>query len=127
MIAPQELKQNNLIRDIESGRIGSVLTMGTKKCTVKMPFSKLMQDYDDFEPIELTEEWMLKFGFEIANEAYNFKEALYGENPVTKDYLLILKNTGSGWFYRNGHFKINTVHQFQNLIFAITGEELTIK
>lgn len=127
MIAPQELKQNNLIRDIQSGRIGAVLTIGEKKCTIKMPFSKLSQSYEDFEPIELNEDWLLKLGFEIEFSDHAFKEAYYGENPVTKDYLINLKNTGDGWFYRNGYFKIKYVHHAQNLTFAITGEELKIK
>ena len=30
-------------------------------------------------------------------------------------------------FYKNGYFIIKYVHQLQNLYFALTGEELTIK
>ncbi len=84
-------------------------------------------DLFQFTPIHLTEEWLLKFGFEIAFADEAFKEALYGDNPVTEDYLIILKNVSNYWFYRNGHFKIRYVHQLQNLFFALTGEELTIK
>jgi hypothetical protein len=68
----------------------------------------------DIKPIILTEEWLLKLGFDI--------------------------NIPYGWFYRgfklNKNFsyeligdaiKIKYVHQLQNLYFALTGEELTIK
>ncbi|MGI9582628.1 hypothetical protein ACR1PO_15640 [Chryseobacterium sp. RRHN12] len=85
-------------------------------------------DSNDISAIELTEDWLLKFGFLID---YMNKDILicayYGNNPVTKDYILELKNVGDGWFYRNGYFKMKYVHQLQNLYFALTGEELKIK
>lgn len=126
-----------MIRDIESGRIGTVLTLGTKKCTAKMEFSKLMQGYDEFEPIPLSEEWLLKMGFQKEDEGSVFVQFHYGENPVIKDYLISLmwikdykshNKTLKGFpFYRNGHFRITSVHQLQNLVHSLTGEELTIK
>lgn len=82
----------------------------------------------DVEIIPLTEEWLLKFGFKV--DYMNLDVlicAYYGENPLTKDYVLELKNVGNGWFYHNGHFKIDFVHQLQNLYFALCGEELELK
>jgi hypothetical protein len=73
------------------------------------------------KPIPLTEEWLLKFGF---------SEMLYGwwSNKIflTKD------ENGGIWFYYNGTtqteaFELKSVQQLQNLYFALTGEELTIK
>ena len=78
-----------------------------------------------YSGIPLTEERLLKLGFRLGDDGYT-RSAFYGENPVTKDYLLVLKNVGDGWFYRNGHFKIEYIHQLQNLIFALCGEELRI-
>lgn len=73
------------------------------------------------KPIPLTEEWLLKFGFE--------------------HYCLNFLKRGNVDFYVWGSLKDNTkfeikaldtligikhVHQLQNLYFALTGEELTI-
>lgn len=87
-----------------------------------------------FKPIPISDEWLKHIGFQISDDSYsdgnhkpaNYKEAFYGENPVTKDYLLMLKNVGDGWFYRNGYFKIDYLHQIQNLHFALTNKEIKI-
>lgn len=68
-----------------------------------------------FKPITLTEEWLVKFGFEkISNDWVN---------------LIFLRKNGTGWLYLSSplHVNIFYVHQLQNLYFALTGDELTIK
>ena len=82
---------------------------------------------EEIKPIELTEDWLLKIGFEIEEIHAGLSEADFGHNPITQDFILTIKNTGSGWFYRNGYFKIEFVHQLQNIYHALAGEELTIK
>jgi hypothetical protein len=70
------------------------------------------------DPIQLTEEWLADFGFEYddidGNSGYwklgNF-EVVFGED---------------GCSY-NWNLKIEFVHQLQNLVFALTGEELALK
>jgi hypothetical protein len=75
----------------------------------------------DFEPIPLTEEWLVKFRF--------VKEI--------DDLYLDLSSSFLIWFNDDEflHYKSNQleticsikyVHQLQNLYFALTGEELTI-
>jgi hypothetical protein len=78
-----------------------------------------------FKPILLTEEWLLKFGFE--------KEKIQ-LTTYTKIKLSITLKTNeyvSGRTYFNSwcilEKQIEYVHQLQNLYFALTGEELTIK
>jgi hypothetical protein len=78
------------------------------------------------EPIPLTEEWLLKFGFEIDDSEW-FKdddEIVY--QKTYKDYSICVSNKGVVY---NGVYsqKIKHVHSLQNLYFALTGEELTIK
>lgn len=79
-----------------------------------------------FEPIPLTEEWLLKFGFEnhIINE-----HTIY-QNNWKKGFLTILwRKYGTYYDFSTGRFiigSISFVHQLQNLYFALTGEELTI-
>jgi hypothetical protein len=79
-------------------------------------------------PIPLTEEWLLKFGFS-KRESFSYSEWYMGINPVTRDWMFdITWIEGYDYpFYRNGHFSIKYIHQLQNLYFALTGTELTIK
>jgi hypothetical protein len=83
----------------------------------------------DYQPIPLTEEWLLKFGFEKRTTVLHSVQYFIGFNPITHDWMFdILWLVGHEYpFYRNGHFAIKYVHQLQNLYFALTGEELTIK
>lgn len=85
---------------------------------------KLNIAFHFIEPIPLTEEWLLKFGFE--KEQYYFT---IGYNPITVDYTMMLTwIEGCEYpFYRNAYHRMQHVHQLQNLYFALTGEELTIQ
>lgn len=73
---------------------------------------------DGFEPIPLTEEWLLNLGF-----------TRFGDWYIIDDELSIsLFNNRST--YGNEHEQeinhVKYVHQLQNLYFALTGEELTL-
>lgn len=83
-------------------------------------------------PIPLTEEWLLKFGFEISTLS----------NGVKFIYLnyflsLVICESCSGMHlvlsrYENGSLvdfavRVHYVHQLQNLFFALTGKELELK
>jgi hypothetical protein len=93
----------------------------------------------DYEPIPLTEEWLLKFGFEkviyesdetgynndyeldikgvgLISYSDDFSCALFGSKESSKDELGFLPNWDN----------CKHVHQFQNLYFALTGQELTL-
>jgi hypothetical protein len=81
----------------------------------------------NYKPIPLTEEWLLKFGFEINRQT---KE----ENNIWRCYseegFFEVEQIGSSFFLDDNHCygtKINYVHQLQNLYFALTGEELVVK
>ena len=84
------------------------------------------QTLEDIEPIPLTEEWLLKMGFEEwagigykapTNTAYwhfsiglDFIPTIWTGNTITTD----------------GYRGCKYVHQLQNLFFALTQKELTI-
>lgn len=77
-----------------------------------------------YEPIPLTEEWLLKLGFEKVEDInkdtypdYKIKGMLIHSN-VHGNY--VLGNYSPICF-------INNVHQLQNIYFALMGEELEIK
>lgn len=65
------------------------------------------------EPIPLTEEWLLKFGFEKSGDRF-YLNYYYMEGGSFKMDEIIISNP-------------KYVHELQNLCHAITGEELTIK
>lgn len=84
------------------------------------------ETHNQVKPIPLTEEWLLKFGFEwsIWHQAWH-----------KLSFIFDLSERGVGGYYMHMVKKNNEiicpeiiyVHQLQNLYFALTGEELTFK
>lgn len=77
--------------------------------------------YDEIEPIRLTEEWLVKFGFLLTVSLYD--KWMFA---IRRDL------SGDGWTVFWGDNKLSLVditfvHQLQNLFFCLCGEELTIK
>ena len=97
--------------------------------------SKLKYKLNTTKPIPLTEQWLLDFGFEKSEKGSVSIQFNIGENPLTKDWIMQLVwlktlpdyNLEESLFYRNGFHKLYYVHQLQNLYFALTNTELTIK
>ena len=73
----------------------------------------------DLEPIPLTVEWLVNFGFEVEEDyyvsvlSYDFGEIKIYPSP-------------NGFFFIEGVIQkhIKSVHELQNLYFALTGDEL---
>ena len=82
---------------------------------------------NDLIPIQLTEEWLLKFGFD--------KKTNKRKNNITVYSKSIFKacfDNGCLYVYKSyvssGYIcKIQSVHQLQNLFWCLCNEELTIK
>lgn len=127
--------------DIRQLRIGNLVLLLDEETKITTKDLALMETSPNvvgrlYKPIPLTEEWLLKFGFQRHDEGCVSAQFSYGINPVTQDYLIYLK-----WikdyendyqligfpFYQNGYFEIKTVHQLQNLYFSLCGEELELK
>lgn len=86
--------------------------------------------YEEIEPIPLTEEWLLKFGF----EKKTFKSQPFGGicNFIKKynNLIQIVIIFHYGVFHLENEImdsSIKSVHQLQNLYFALTGLELIDK
>lgn len=76
---------------------------------------------EDFEPIPLTEEWLVKFGFENLDFPNEFNFGSFCVRLNTKDRIFrYITNDG------NVRPVIKHVHQLQNLYFALTENELKI-
>lgn len=99
--------------------------------------SSLKNTWFDINPIKITEEWLLKFGFE--KFVYESEETGYGTEyklKASEDVFMVYADDFSLGIYSDeiseqndvavipNHEHIKHVHQLQNLYFALTGEEL---
>jgi hypothetical protein len=130
-----ELRLGNLIYDIPE-RGGKIISVN--KVWIDDDGESLY--FDLCNPIPLTEEWLLKFGFMFA------KKSRYG-NKYTfgmADWGFTIENSFAEgkWFfghefydaideslnYQSLHFAFDVryVHELQNIMFALTGQELEI-
>jgi hypothetical protein len=79
-------------------------------------FLNIIKNIDNYEPIPLTEEWLLKFGFEQVGFNYylnGFKIFFDSDS-----YFYELRDEGM----MDKHLEY--LHQLQNLYFALTNQEL---
>ena len=95
---------------------------------------RIYSQFDEFiEPIPFTKEWLVKFGFEKAKhshgydcyikDGFDFDIVSHGRYWVLAIYTD--ESCTDSLYFAHGRFEY--VHQFQNLYFALTGEELTIQ
>ena len=127
MIKPNELRLGNLLQD-DNGNIMTVeeLKVDGLICRVidreKYP---LPQGWH-CQPIPLTEEWLLKFGFEHAYTSSYPEYTRYCINSFSVSSWGKQKLICLGDFESEYDIEIQHVHQLQNLYFALTGEELKL-
>lgn len=134
MIQENELKLNNLIIPL----IGSLEHIG-KITSISSNFINYDLIDDNFEeylsishestlsnikPIPLTEEWLLKFGFEKGNDFIG--DCFYIEREK-EDFVLHPKKDYFYFYFLYDSVEVKHVHQLQNLYFVLTNEELTLK
>ncbi len=106
-------------------RIGNIVDKGTivsfYEKGIHVGFGNCF-DFNKCNPIPLTKEWLLKFGFTF--DSIGSCHLYSGETAIIYIDLCPL-NLSIGINYE--HIEINHikyVHQLQNLYFALTGEEL---
>lgn len=114
MIDPIELRLNNIVK------IGSIIT------TV----SHIMGDEDYFEPVELTPEILEAAGFKYNEFTENYEifydaVGMVGINKYDGSFIIGNDNEDMGF---TGDIKsaCKYLHQLQNLIHSLTGQELQI-
>lgn len=90
---------------------------------VENPYIDVISQY---EPIPLTEEWLIKLGFEkLTDSKDGFKNTTY---TYTKGISFIVYFDGvrlstNFWMGNEKHY----IHQLQNLFYVLSGEELILK
>lgn len=79
------------------------------------------------KPIPLTEEWLIKFGFEKDNSTYSWSKIIEDEQRQLCIEIESFPNE-KGFWYLSKHFnQLRHVHQLQNIFSALTGQELTLR
>ncbi len=109
---------------IEELQIGNwVLEDGEYVLVEKLEYDGQINNNFDFEPIPLTEEILLKCGFEY--EGNSLLINIQG-GEISYEYGCIY--LGMGHYYQESNqLEIKHLHQLQNLYFALTVEELNIE
>ncbi len=123
-----ELRIGNLML-LFSNRVCEVIKIEGESFTVKADeisnVSVFPNMSNGIEPIPLTEEWLIKFGFvcTISNKDSGYKQ--YGLNKKGFDIMFSIEcNYNPECFVENIGIDILYVHQLQNLYFALTNTEL---
>jgi hypothetical protein len=83
----------------------------------------------NFQPLELTEEWLLRMGFEKKENGLFTKklEYIYNSIKYCEDYKIWIYYNDDNDAACNSIADLNFVHELQNLYFALTKKELTMK
>jgi hypothetical protein len=114
--------------DIQNETICKVVTLdasGNGDYPIYVYSDEDIEHFSDFEPIPLTEEWLIKFGFS--------REAKIGGDGIefrVYHFDVLTFNTNHLWWYKcqpMNDTPLEYVHQLQNFYFALTGKELTLK
>lgn len=133
-----ELRVGNLVYyNGNHKHIGTVTSLQPKyvlQCCNYVEYSKdikiglnnrfdILYDIDKIKPIPLTEEWLLKFGAKL--EKTEEHDWYFFENVYVNCGFSNIGKTEYWYMYQEGK-PIKFVHELQNLIYALTGEELII-
>lgn len=125
-ISAQELRIGNLIYSLgQKHKDGRFLGWVNHEIKVDLDvLQNINSENTDFKysPIPLTEEWLFTLGFDK-------KQHNMGICYTLGDFEVYISKTHGFCINYNGVFIKSTfyVHSLQNLYFALTGEELTIK
>ena len=94
-------------------RIGNIVKQGIIESIgiSLIQVSDTIYESEVIESIQLTEEWLLKFGFrKVYKTCYQYKDFILDDRFIMMDIDITIQ--------------LKYVHQLQNLYFALTGEEL---
>lgn len=122
MLQENEVRIGNAVKD-STGRIGTIMSIGKNQVRVRFEFStvKIDTNHDetglDVDGIPLTEEILLKCGYS-ESDLENGKILVVGESFDNVIGYTIRSLSSS--------IVVKTVHQLQNLVYALTNKELDI-
>lgn len=119
-IIPTQLRIGNVFKEKYSGQTIKVIELTEKNVTFDGIFTNDWQA----ESIQLTEEWIVKLGLEKSRNIY----LPQGEIDICVNAKIVYIG-GCDLPLDNQYFELRCeyVHELQNLYFALTGQELTLK
>jgi len=126
MIDAQELRIGNYL---EHNKHGLIKVLGVKPhCDNHMIIHDDTWCYlTNCKPIPLTEQWLIDFGFEKFGDNSSFYLGCYEKGFTFDRY----DSTQARIWWRGRYLgicqRLGSVHQLQNLYFALTGKDLTKK
>lgn len=120
-----ELRLNNLCYRTNKLTKEKILIELTASCILDISANAEMSSFV-YEPIPLTEEWLLKFGWVLDFENQNIKSFMHKTLDIDKINCVISNNFFYWNCWENTYFP-KYVHQLQNLYFTLTNKELEIK
>lgn len=124
MIKPEELRVGNLVNVLSESdnillptgqtiKISEITWEGVTEILPKRE-KNIKLNYRNIDPIPLNEDWLFKFGFEREGQ-------VIGRLRLDTDFGISIID------FNNLPNHCKYVHQFQNLYFVLTGEELKIR
>lgn len=124
MIQANELRVGNIVSDF-GGREARVSAI-TERGTIKLSSEHYTDESFNLNervinPIPLTEEWLLRFGFDAERMGDGFLGYRLNYVDISMPYFEFTYDYGTE------SVEVKYVHQIQNLYFALTGTELKLK
>lgn len=116
MIPANELRIGNLVENTQ------ITYKGMSKVNTQITLRNIFM-FESFNPIPITEEWLLKFGFKKG------VMVMYIIMDDNEQIQYSLDNNIFSFSFKASYFKkidVKYIHQLQNLYFALKGEELTL-
>lgn len=120
MINANELRIGNYVSDNFAS--DSFFAQVKKLDFTRCHYGNFHSCYSDLKPIPITEEWLLKFGFEQRDHLWSIDIDRYNKINYNSDQKLLF----SGQLGFSIQHDIKYIHQLQNLYFALTQKELTL-
>lgn len=124
----QDLRVGNFISD--SGLKSTVLSIDELGCTTVNNgdySSEVYKPFNEYKPIRLTKEWLLKFGFIDTTGGWGGSSGI-DYHYANGNFKIQTYDSDNNWHLKNNYdAKFNYVHQLQNIYYSLTGKELTEK
>ena len=126
MLKNNELRIGNLVKWYDVSKVLELHSEKNKFDNVYIECEESFEwtEYNKLEPIPLTEEWLLKFGFLIIEINGKFEATL----PNFR-YNIYWNKYTDGFLFCDGEtvlINFNYVHELQNLVFVLGQRELTV-
>ena len=125
-LSEKDLRIGNLVKWYDVSKVLELHSEKNKFDNVYIECEESFEwtEYNKLEPIPLTEEWLLKFGFFIIEINGKFEATL----PNFR-YNIYWNKYTDGFLFCDGEtvlINFNYVHELQNLVFVLGQRELTV-